>query len=578
MDFSVILDILQRQETFFVLITLIVVLLVFFVVRTILKKRLSKTFSECEVRYNAIRSVPILFKLNKANGLAKVNKDVSERVEKAKKTYETLQEDIAGLADMLANCEDNIVDGRLKKAKNQLTEATPLFEQFEVRVRDLDHELDGLLEEESHQRVLIIEYKDEFRMIKSRYVQRGNSLTYAHEALDQQVKEIENGFSSFEEWMFATEFDKAKVQSSAIRESMDSLKTKIDELPDLIVKAKGVIPQLIGNVSELYGVARDKSVYLDHLEVPRNLEVVSETLKDDLTHLKLAEYDHIKEHLKESEVRLEQLKEQINREVKAKDEVDVVSAAAFSLLDTLTGQVAQLKKDIPVIIARFNFPDFEVRVNACESRVNDLMILRSKLIRMQNEERIPSSTLLISLRECQQDVELCGKDINTLLTLIDEANADETRARKQVLKLYLILNDIQIRMKKQHLPQISEQYHDDLLRSYQYVAAIQRLLTEEVLNVAILNGTVNEAIDYIYRLHNNVNNLIGVATMAESAIVYANKYRSTFLDINADLNRAEFAFRNGEYTQSLSTIVNAIDRHQPGISHEEFIKENSQSA
>lgn len=578
MDFSAVLDILQRKETFFVLLGIFACVAIFLVVQSILKNKLKKQFQEIEVRYNALRSIPVLFKLNKANGLAKVNHDVIDRVEETKRVYALLQDDINVLAESLASCEDNIVDNKLKKAKTDLEASAGMFAGLEQRIDDLDHTLDALLEEEAQQRLLITEYKDEFRVIKNLYQQRLSALSYSREPLETQIKEIEDYFTSFEEWMFATEFDKAKEVSAKIRDAMTQLQFRIENLPDLIVKARGVIPQMIGNISESYGYAKDRNVYLDHLEVNRNMEVISETLKEDLTSLKQANLENISDHLAETEQRLEQLKEQIEREAKSHEEVTAVSKQSFDMLSELVGQVNQLRKDVPVIIARFNFKDFEAKVEQCNEQITTLISLRTKLERMMHEESIPASTLLISLREFQQDVELCNKDVNGLLTQIDNANADENRAKKQVLKLHLILNDIQIRIKKHHLPAISNQYEDDLKKSYQYVLSIQRLLEEPVLNVTILNGTVNEAIDYIYRLHNNVNNLIGVVNMAESAIVYANKYRSTFSDINADLNRAELSFRNGEYTQSLTTIIHAIDRHQPGISHEDFIKENSQSA
>ena len=62
--------------------------------------------------------------------------------------------------------------------------------------------------------------------------------------------------------------------------------------------------------------------------------------------------------------------------------------------------------------------------------------------------------------------------------------------------------------------------------------------------------------------------------MVEEAIVYGNRYRSSFLEVNTELTKTEVLFRNGEYTKALTTAVDIIEKLNPG-SYEELIR-NSQ--
>ena len=71
---------------------------------------------------------------------------------------------------------------------------------------------------------------------------------------------------------------------------------------------------------------------------------------------------------------------------------------------------------------------------------------------------------------------------------------------------------------------------------------------------------------------------MGVVDMCEDSIVYANKYRAYVPDIDSELTKAELAFNNGEYTQSLTMIINAVDRYKPDSRYEEMIKKNAKSA
>ena len=85
------------------------------------------------------------------------------------------------------------------------------------------------------------------------------------------------------------------------------------------------------------------------------------------------------------------------------------------------------------------------------------------------------------------------------------------------------MNEMQVKIRKNKLPAISATYEGDLARAVEYVRSIEDLLTDTPLNVQLMNATLNDAIDYIYKLYNNVNNLVAMAIMVENTIVFGNK-------------------------------------------------------
>ena len=60
-------------------------------------------------------------------------------------------------------------------------------------------------------------------------------------------------------------------------------------------------------------------------------------------------------------------------------------------------------------------------------------------------------------------------------------------------------------------------------------------------------------------------------------LFFGNRYRSTFLEVNTELTKAEVLFRNGEYTKALSTAVDIIEKIQPG-SYENLIQKTSEKS
>ena len=377
--------------------------------------------------------------------------------------------------------------------------------------------------------------------------------------------------------MYASEFEKASQQLEEIRSALKGLQTVIEELPELLQLARGKVPNLIDEVSRSYSMQKQKGVFLHHLEVPRNLEMISDTLKQDLAALKQGESEHVRDHLQEDEKRLTQLLSQIEKEGQSFDEMQQIQQKAQTLITQLKENNQYVRQLYASVSVRFGIDDMSAQLKQREQRIIDIDDLRVKIMQMIRGNSVPATTILVSLRELVLEADQLLGEVNQLKAQLDSACSDEARARKQLLKLQLIMNEMQVKIRKNKLPAISAAYEGDLAKAYDYVRSIEDLLAETPLNVPLMNATLNDAIDMIYKLYNNVNNLVGMAMMVENTIVFGNKYRSTYPEIDSELTRAELCFRNGEYTQALTVALATIERIHPG-SYEKLIKENAKSA
>ena len=66
--------------------------------------------------------------------------------------------------------------------------------------------------------------------------------------METEVASVEKMFSVFEEWMFASEFNKAADQQNEIRDVLQHLEELTQSLPQLYEKAKGLLPRMIDEV------------------------------------------------------------------------------------------------------------------------------------------------------------------------------------------------------------------------------------------------------------------------------------------------------------------------------------------
>lgn len=577
MNFEMILNLFKRLEVQIALVVLIVLFLVILIIKRMNLHQLKQKMQAVEKRYNNVKSVPLPFKLNKAVALARVNPEILENVNDFKNNFEEIQENFKSIVHVLAETEDVLVIGKSKHAKLNLQDLNQMLNQIEKQVDQLNSRLDSILEEENQQRGQITELKEMFRQAKTDLTARSVQLSPSLPALESRLGEIEKAFTSFEEWMYASEFGKAKEKMEEIQITLDELRHWIDELPELIGLANGVIPKQIDEIAELTKRLNAKQVYTRHLEVENNLALIQETTQQDQISLSRCQVTAVQEHLRENQKRLAQLLTSLQKEETAKEDVSKHIELLGSGLTEIKNMHGQLTEHLKKDAGRFGWEN-----------LNDLLIEKQKSIglleasllqstKVIEENSMPSSSLMLKLKESLQDVHNAKNDLSHAFDRLSSARNDEDRAKKQLLKLHLIMNEIQVKIRKFKLPVISETYEGDLRKSYQYVNSIAKLLEESPLDIQLLNATVNDAIDHIYKLYNNVNNLVGTVEMIENTIVYGNKYRSQDAELDTQLTRAELLFRNGDYTQAIKVAIAAVEAVQPKH-FEGLIKENAKSA
>ncbi|MEF9920086.1 MAG: septation ring formation regulator EzrA [Erysipelotrichaceae bacterium] len=562
--FSNLKSIVSMDVLIYIGIGIVAIIIITMIMMMLRSKKAKKTFEDLELRYNSLKSVPLAFKVNKAVALSRVNANVAQRVENCKNSFDQVQEQLKECSVLLAEVDDLVYVRKVKTANSKMEELSELMDQCLENVEHVSSQLDEVLEQESEQREQINTLKENFRALKKKISENRSEYHQSSEYLDREITSIEKMFSLFEEWMFASEFDKASIQQDEISKSIKYIESLINELPTLYEKAKGVLPRAIDEVSYNYAQINNKGVYLDHLETKKNLEIVSDMLKDDLNKLRNGSFDHVKENLQQSEKRLVQLQEQLVKEEKAFDEVKVNAPTLFEAIKSINKEVTEIEVLYNKVYERFGFENWNDKLKDTATQLTSLNELKRKLELILAQDSVPYTTILISYTELLHTSNTFCEEVNAMKSKLMNACSDEERAKKQLVKLQLIVNEISVKISKKRLPSINEKFDEDLIIAKEKIKTIETILAGSPLNVAKLNEELRISIDYIYTLYNNVNNLIGMAVMVENAIVFGNRYRSTYPELDSELTRAELCFRNGQYTKALRTAIQVIEKMHPG--------------
>lgn len=526
---------------------------------------------ELDVRFNAIKTIPLTFKMNKASYIAKINDELAKSVDDQRSKLEKIQNDIDEIQKMMNELDDVIDARKYKLAKEKIEDLEYKMAPCEKEVNEMEAFLDSITQREQIQREHANELKEQYREIKQAVANSASEMTIAYEGVEGKLRECEELFSSFEDQIYANEFIKASEDLEKINDNLDTIKKAIGDIPSLVQMAKGTIPTLMEEVENYYLKTKAKGICTNHISVELKLKEINENVNKCITAITSANTEGMDEKLGAYRDELEGILNALTNENLAFDDLKKVSVKIDQDLRDIEKTYYYIQKvfdndkekyDLKVLDEVIK--DTPGKLEKYRSDFNDIGFALKKGI-------TPSSVILKKAQDIEREVDATLKRLLDYKHMIDKTSNDEARANSQVIKLQIVLNEVEVKIAQNRLLALSNTHKSDIKKGHDYIKEVKGLLNAIPLDIEALNKKLKEAIDFIYKLYNNVNNIIGTALLVERGIVVGNKYRSSYNDVDAELSKAEFSYMNGEYTQALTIVMACIDRLLPANSEEKMV-------
>lgn len=548
----------------YICIAILILVLLTMISNSMRRRKAASRFEELEKEVNEVRNNSLDYKFNKAKAFSKANADIMERVNELSPKYKIC---IKGMDDCDTLCEraNDYLDGhRTKKAMRTMDELETCLDDARERIRIVTKALDNILEKETEVRDFANALKERFASVKTVYQNNRPAYFKATTYFDSRIQEIENEFTSFEEWMYASEFNKAKDEGDKIAKEIDVVSSEVASCPDLYERAMAIIPAAVNEIRENEAELTKANVDLAYLETDKKLNTVSENLQASIHLIDIGNLADAQMVLSDITDTILNLQDQMNAEKDAYNEIHDGLAQNVISVDEIDVQLNEIKTLYGNIRDRFGLEDWTHRFALADEQMNNLKEACALIQKELDEDKMPRVDVIHYYREFANDIEEFKGQVNDMKTKLLNASSDESRAKKQLVKLQLILNEVRLNATTRNLPSVSSQFDEDIKQAEDMISRVQVVLSHSPLDVPTLNSDLQDAIDFVYKLYNNANNLIGVAVMVENAIVFGNRFRSTYPSMNTDLTRAELCFQNGEYTRALKIAIQAIENLHPG--------------
>ena len=573
-------DLLAKFGSQTVIIVCICILLVIFatiVYRMFKLKVYRKEIIELENQMNAVKSLPIQYRLGRVKGIGKNMPEVLEKYNLYVKEFDDLNSfqtnDIVPLSNEI---NVQLYYRKLTGAKSKLHKLKEEISNYETKSQDLLKRIEVITEVENEQRLEIIKIKEKYRAASDNFANVRFKIEDFVPSIPGIFNEIDERFVVLEEMMNNQRFDEAKTYAGKIEKDVDILTANLRDLPTYISIVRKYIPKRLEEIYAIIEEMKEKDFSIEKLSAASRYNQIGDALEQTIQNIKDLKLENVGASIEKMTEDLNDLTSDLEKEQTAFHQYEEARNNCYRHIERLDDGLKKTVSSLAELQENYLLADYKITIAGEYNKFKPIVDDLARLTEIIESKNFSYSALIDEFNDlitrCQpfDDALIKYNELESSLRL------EEKRALDELDNINIVLLEIKSEIKNKHLPMISESYKDYIDDSYQKADEIMKFIRHRPIDLKRLSEQVDAARDVIYKLYDNVHNLIVTAEMVEEAIIYGNRYRSSFLEVNTELTKAELLFRNGEYTKALSTAVDIIEKIDPG-SYEMLINKNTKS-
>lgn len=573
-------DLLAKFGSQTVIIVCICILLVIFatiVYRMFKLKVYRKEIIELENQMNAVKSLPIQYRLGRVKGIGKNMPEVLEKYNLYVKEFDDLNSfQTNDIVPLINEIDEQLYYRKLTGAKSKLHKLKEEISNYETKSQDLLKRIEVITEVENEQRLEIIKIKEKYRAASDNFANVRFKIEDFVPSIPGIFNEIDERFVVLEEMMNNQRFDEAKTYAGKIEKDVDILTANLRDLPTYISIVRKYIPKRLEEIYAIIEEMKEKDFSIEKLSAASRYNQIGDALEQTIQNIKDLKLENVGASIEKMTEDLNDLTSDLEKEQNAFHQYEEARNNCYRHIERLDDGLKKTVSSLAELQENYLLADYKITIAGEYNKFKPIVDDLARLTEIIKSKNFSYSALIDEFNDlitrCQpfDDALIKYNELESSLRL------EEKRALDELDNINIVLLEIKSEIKNKHLPMISESYKDYIDDSYQKADEIMKFIRHRPIDLKRLSEQVDAARDVIYKLYDNVHNLIVTAEMVEEAIIYGNRYRSSFLEVNTELTKAELLFRNGEYTKALSTAVDIIEKIDPG-SYEMLINKNTKS-
>ena len=556
------------------IVTIILVIVVLNVINNNEKKKLKAEIEKLEKEKNMIISASMLSELNKVEALVN-NDEMKEKLDDWKARFNDIKDkDMPKITETINEIEELFLEKNFKDLKGLVLKADFDLNNLKTKASFLLDEIKDVTLSEERNRETITKLKAQYREILSTYKDYENEYEIVKVPLELQFENIEKLFNAFEVSMEQNAYTEVGRIVKAIADVIENLKVIIEETRPIVSLGKSLIPKKEDDIKNIYDKMTREGYNLEYLNIDANIEEANKKIKDIFGRLNVLNVEDSLFELKTMHDYFDSLYADFDKERYSKKIYEDYSRSILIKATKLEKVNNELYKKIGDIKYSYDLTDDEVSViSEIKDEIMNIRASYDKVVDIARSKTLAYSKLAREMEIINSRLVKTEEKLNGALKTLGSLKEDELRAREQLEEIKRILSQTKEKIRSYKLPIVPKNYYVEMSEAMEAINELVKELDKRPISIKILNLRVDTARDLVLKVYNTVNETVKTAKMAETAIVYGNRYRVTNKEVDFGLIKAENAFFKGNFKNSLENAINAINIVEPGI-HKKLLEES----
>lgn len=536
------------------------------VIQNITSKKLKKRIDELEYQKNVIDSTPITPELAKIESFLK-----NDKLEIMYNDWKNRLEDIKGkqipkITDMILETEYALSQQDFKNTDYKLAKLEMELYLVKTNSDFLLSEIKEITTSDEKNRAIITNLKSKYRDLYKKYTENVAEYDEISKPVSLQFENIAHRFEDFEASMEKNEYSEVTQIIKAIDDMLKHMEFVVEEIPSIVLMIKTVLPKKIADIEVEYKRMLKEGYQLDYLNVEYNIEEANKKIEDVLSRTKVLNLEDNTFELKVLNDYLDSLFNDFEKERNSRNVYEDARNAFNNRLDKVNQLVNDIFGQLDEIKKLYSLSDSDISLlKSIKGELDSLNKDFKSLLVHTSSNAFAYSRLISEIENLANKLNITEAKLDNSLDAIGNMKEDEARAREQLEEIKLILKDARKQINEYNLPIIPKVYYTELGEAANAIKEIIKELDQKPITITTLNTRVDTARDLVFKLLARAKEITKQAEFAEIAIVYGNRYRSSYDELDKTITQSEIYFYKGEYQKSLETTINYLSRIEPNI-------------
>ena len=477
------------------------------------------------------------------------------------------------ITDTINEIEELFEDHNFKDLKGLILKADFDLNALRTKATYLLDEIKDVTLSEERNRETITKLKAQYREIIATYKDYEDEYAIIKVPIELQFENVDKLFQAFETSMEQNAYTEVGKIVKAIADIIDNLKVVVEETRPIVNLGQNLIPKKIADIKNISEKMTREGYNLDYLNIDYNIDEANKKIQDIFQRLNVLNIEDSLFELKTMHDYFDSLYNDFDKERISKKIYEDYSRSVLIKATKLEKVNNELYKKIDDIKYSYDLTDDEVAVIAeIKTEIMNIRASYDKIVDVARSHVLSYSKLAREMEIINSKLVKTEEKLNVALKTLGSLKEDELRAREQLEEIKKILSQSKDKIRSFKLPAIPKNYYVELSEAMEAIDELIKALDKRPISIKILNLRVDTARDLVLKVYNTINETVKTARMAETAIVYGNRYRVTNKEVDFGLTKAENMFMKGNFKNSLENAINAINIVEPGI-HKRLLEE-----